>query len=109
MKKKDLKLFEPFFNQNGHLSIVYKMETNKLYIMNYNGSFYSLIAGNNATVNYEKANISIHDFFHKFPKKHLQFEKKDLFEHAFKEYLENSSSIIHSEQKEENRVLLLII
>ena len=44
---KDLKLWDFFYNTNGHKSFIYRVTHEKLYVMNLNGSFYTVNIENN--------------------------------------------------------------
>ena len=101
IKKKDLKLFKPFINNNGYLSIVYKMTKNSLLIMNYNGSVYSLTQENKSELNYKDIDISTEEFFSKFPKSNLHYSHRDAFNQAIKDF--------HSENYNQNKKKLLLI
>lgn len=67
MKKSELKLWDVFVNNNGHLSIVYAITKNNLYIYNYNGSNYSINKDDTPLTNYKKSNITADDFFINYP------------------------------------------
>lgn len=86
MKKKDLKLFKPFINNNGYLSIVYKVTKNSLLIMNYNGSVYSLTQEDKNELNYRDIDISAEEFFSKFPKSNLHYSHRDALNQAIKDF-----------------------
>ena len=101
MKKKDLKLFKPFINNNGYLSIVYKMTKISLLIMNYNGSVYSLTQEDKSELNYKDIGISAEEFFSKFPKSNLHYSHRDAFNQAIKDF--------HSENYNQNKKKLLLI
>lgn len=85
MKKSDIKLFTPFVNQNGYLSICYKITKEKMYLFNYNGSFYTLSI-NDSSVNYKESTINIKDFFINFPKDKLNYESKVVYNAVFSHY-----------------------
>jgi hypothetical protein len=67
MKKSQLKLWDVFINNNGHLSIVYAITKNSLHIYNYNGSNYSINKDDTPLTNYKKSNITPDNFFIHYP------------------------------------------
>lgn len=105
MKKSDLQLFKPFINSNGYLSIVYKKSNNgKLSIINYNCSIYELTGDDISILKYKEIDISIEEFFEKFPVNN--FSNND----ARKIYLSIERDFYTKYREEsQNRVLLLII
>lgn len=102
MKKSELKLYTPYYNQTGYLSIIYNVTGTKYHIINYNGSIYSLTKDNN-NIDYQEASITIQEFFDNFPKDKLQFESKVIYKAILHNYLSNRYG------EEDKRVLLLII
>ena len=104
MKKENLTPYRLFYNQNGHLSIVYNITPSKYYIFNYNGSVYSLSRSSNTTVNYTEApDMSVEEFFINFTREKLEYENKIIFNAIVENYSRSKYKI------ETNRKLLLIL
>jgi hypothetical protein len=99
-KKFPLKLYQPFLNQNEHLSIVYKIEGDKFYVLNHNGSIYTVYDGGNP--NYKESIKTNEEFFNQFPLFRLRVEDKD-------KYLKIQSDFFSTIREEQNNKKLLLI
>ena len=102
MKAEDLSLYQLFYNYNNHLSLVYKITDTKVYIINHNGSIYTVFK-NGGTSNYTPClkNITVQDFFDDYPEHLLHhFEAKTSFV-AIK-------AICLNLRQEKNKLLLIL-
>lgn len=107
MKKSEIKLFKPFLNQNGYLSICYRITNNRIHIINWNGSSYNLVLNDN-NVNYQSSMISIEEFFEYFPTNKLFQDELVKYKGIKEEF--NRYKEYHSQQKEfsTNKSLLIL-
>ena len=101
MKAEDLSLYQLFYNYNNHLSLVYKITDTNVYIINHNGSIYSVSRVGGAS-NYSPClkNITVQDFFDDYPEHLLHFEAKVSF-NAIRERCLNK-------RQEKNKLLLIL-
>ena len=66
MRPMDFKKWQVFVNTNGYLSIVYDIKGDKVYVLNYNGSVYTI--SRNSEYEYEAYDLTVGgDFFKNFP------------------------------------------
>lgn len=112
IKKSDMKLYDTFYNTNGHLSIVYAITHNYNYhILNYNhANIYYLTTG---LFEYDAAFVTPEDFFQNFPinsitcdqkrKQYLEIER-EFYQRKTNYHLYENSRISYKQNK-----LLLIL
>ena len=98
MKAIELKLYQTFLNQNGHLSIVYSIDDTHVHVINYNGSIYSISKGSGTQ--YSSSTIEAEWFFIYYPVQSIDFDKIAMF-YKIKEKFES--------KKVKNKKLLLIL
>lgn len=69
INKSNLKLYDIFLNNSGYLSMVYAISQNKLHIINYNGSIYT-VNKNDGMTKYARTNSAITPtlFIYSYPK-----------------------------------------
>ena len=67
IKSKNLKLWQVFYNSNDYLCLIYKIENGRAYIMNYNGTFYTVSTVNGNEYKYRESVISTTAFLEQFP------------------------------------------
>jgi hypothetical protein len=77
MRAIELELYQTFLNQNGHLSIVHKIEETYLHVMNYNGSLYQIRKDGNTQ--YGISTIDAQWFFENYPEDRINFDQKQYF------------------------------
>ena len=66
MRPMDFKKWQIFLNTNGYLSIVYDIKGDKIYVLNYNGSVYTI--SRNSEYSYNVYDPAVEgDFFENFP------------------------------------------
>lgn len=63
MTTKHLKQWSTFYNSNGYLCLIHKVEGGSGQIVNYNGTFYSVKLDNEDRPNYSKSTMTPDEFF----------------------------------------------
>lgn len=109
MKKSDIKLWTPFINQNGHLSICYKITDYQISIINYNGTIYKLQKNTDNNLSYKLSSVTIADFFHNFPREKLYYENLSVFSCIQSACFKETNFIDQKEQEFYSNKLLLIL
>ena len=103
MKKSDLHLWKTFKNNTGHLSIVYLITKTNIYLINYNGSLYSINNNSHNTIKYDETDITSDQFFNQFPINRLDYKSKPEYLKIQSKYFDN-----FREKKTNNKLLLIL-
>ncbi len=103
MKAKDFKLWQVFINTAGYRTIVYRITKQNVYVLNYNGNFYSIKLKSDCD-RYQSCDLTPEEFFEQYPLDVLTtfYQTRDRYKQLLKLY-NNTKSIKF------NRTLLLII
>ena len=98
MRAIELKLYQTFLNQNGHLSIVHRIDDTHIHVINYNGSVYPIKKDD--YTQYGNSTIEAEWFFENYPEQRINFDQREIF-YRIKEKFES--------KKVKNKKLLLIL
>ena len=80
LRKESFTQWSTFYNSNGYLCLIHKIQNNKAQIVNYNGTFYSITLGTDKP-SYQPSIMSADEFFNAFP--HLFYGDKDNLERYY--------------------------
>ena len=114
MKAYELRLWQVFYNNNGHLSMVYNIKGNDLYIINYNGSIYTVNWRNeDSRTEYKESSMTAYIFLQNYPRNKVSFERKEALKTIERHFMINMTNYelmtksCNKENKINKKLLLL--
>jgi hypothetical protein len=95
-----LKQWDTFYNTNGYLCLVHKVQFGRAQIVNYNGTFYSIGLNVGISTKYSGSTLDADEFFTAFPKnlfnKHYDAENLLRYNNIKKRYYKKEDSGVKS-------------